>query len=327
MNTIARMVKRMRILAGIDINWSEQKKRFGRLNPDKTFYVIRRSDEHAGINSQFNTNMGHLRYAINQGWIPVIDMQNYPNAYLEPEEAGSKNAWDFYFKQPFGEQYSLEEVYSSQNVILSSGMPPAVCPNDSMEFFTRPELIRMWNRYFKKYSGFSAVLSKVIDDKYAQYLKGKEERILGVSLRGTDYLNRPYQHPVQPSIGQALEVTRRVAHEQRCRWIYLAVEDARILEAYQKEFNDRLVFMRDVQMYDNLLPGENITGHSFDRLHDKYLRGMEYMMQKALLTRCNCLIGGRTSGNVAVMVWQPDYDYTYFWNLGRYGVDDTIDKI
>lgn len=26
MNTIARMVKRMRILAGIDINWSEQKK-------------------------------------------------------------------------------------------------------------------------------------------------------------------------------------------------------------------------------------------------------------------------------------------------------------
>ena len=62
--------------------------KYGELNPDTTFYVIRRSDGHAGINSQFNTNLGHVRYAVNNGWIPVIDMQNYPNAYLEETKAG-----------------------------------------------------------------------------------------------------------------------------------------------------------------------------------------------------------------------------------------------
>jgi hypothetical protein len=45
------------------------------------------------------------------------------------------------------------------------------------------------------------------------------------------------------------------------------------------------------------------------------------------LTQCDCLISGRTSGAVAAMVIQPKYDYTYFWNLGRYGVDDEIEKV
>lgn len=328
MSILERVCHRAKIILGRETDWSEHRKSFGNLHSDKTFYVIRRCDSHAGINSQFNTDMGHVRYAINRGWIPIIDMQNYPNEYLESQEKGCKNAWNFYFKQPFSEQYSLEDVYQSRNVVLSSGMPLTVCPNDSMEFFTRPDLIRMWNRYFEKYVGFSSELSKEINNKFVQYLSGKKNgRILGVSLRGTDYLNKPYQHPVQPSIDQALEKTKRVMQEQRCEWVYLAAEDMQILDSYQREFGDKLIYIKEVQMYDKLLPGENITSHSFDRKNDKYLRGMEYLTQKALLTKCNCLIGGRTSGNVAVMVWQPEYDYTYFWNLGRYGIDDVIDEV
>ena len=161
-----------------------------------------------------------------------------------------------------------------------------------------------------------------------QYFKEKEGgRILGVSLRGTDYFNKPYEHPVQPTIEQAIEVTHKVIEEQKCKWIYLAAEDVHIIDAYEQEFGECLFYVREVQAYGDLKPGENITSHSFDRENDRYLRGMEYMMQKALLTKCNCLIGGRTSGNVAVMVWKPKYDYTYFWNLGRYGIDDVIDRV
>lgn len=321
------MIKKARVMAGLDIDWSEHRKKYGELNPDTTFYVIRRSDGHAGINSQFNTNLGHVRYAVNNGWIPVIDMQNYPNAYLEETKAG-KNAWDFYFKQPFSDKYSLDEIYQSKNVILSSGEPLSVCPGDNMEFFTRPELIDMWHRYFVKYIGFSTVLMGEIEKKYDQYFEEKEgERILGVSLRGTDYFNKPYEHPVQPTIEQAIGMTHKVIEEHKCKWIYLAAEDVHIIDAYEQEFGECLFYVREVQVYGDLKPGENITSHSFDRENDRYLRGMEYMTQKALLTKCNCLIGGRTSGNVAVMVWQPNYDYTYFWNLGRYGIDDVIDRV
>jgi hypothetical protein len=43
-------------------------------------------------------------------------MQNYPNALLDDENNGAKNAWEFYFRQTCEE--SFEEVYQSKNVIL-----------------------------------------------------------------------------------------------------------------------------------------------------------------------------------------------------------------
>lgn len=51
-------------MTGKDIDWSEHMKRFGDLNPDKTFYVVRREDRLAGVNSHFISNMGYIRYAL-----------------------------------------------------------------------------------------------------------------------------------------------------------------------------------------------------------------------------------------------------------------------
>lgn len=311
--------------------WKEHKKKFGDLNPDVTFYVIRRKPPRVGMNSHFIVNLGQVRYAVKRGWIPVIDMQNYPNVYLEPEELGRINAWDYYFNQPCKPQYSLEEVYKSKNVVLSSWEIPKLRPDDTMEFFTRMDIIEMWHRYFVKYIGFSEALLKEVDKMYEKYFKNIDGgRILGVCLRGTDYfVNKPSGHPVQPSISEALDVTRKVIKEQNCEWIYLATEDIHILEAFLEEFGEKVIYYKEAKRYDMTSSGEPITTYAFDsnRKNDKYIRGMEYMVSMVLLTKCNCFIGGRTSGNVAVMVWQPHYDYTYFWNLGRFGFDDVIDEV
>lgn len=327
MNIANRAIMRIKVMTGQEINWSEHRKCFGGLNKDITFYVIRRCDELAGVNSHFISAMGHIRYALRNGWIPIVDMQNYPNALLEEYEVGAKNAWEFYFKQPCN--YCLEEVYNSKNVILSSGFPHQVYPNDTMEFFTRRELIQMWHRYFQKYLGFSNQLQKEIDVRYTQYFADKKgEKVLGLFLRGTDYISlRPYEHPVQPSIEMALSKTHEIIEEQGCQWVFLVTEDQSILESFQKEFRKKLFFVQEQQRFKEMLPGEHIAEHSFHRDNDRYLKGMEGLIQMGLLTKCNCLAAGRTSGSVAAMVMQPDYEYTYFWNLGRYGIDDELDKV
>ncbi|MCI8984419.1 MAG: hypothetical protein HFI60_00500 [Lachnospiraceae bacterium] len=326
-NIIDRAVKKVKILAGIDTDWSEHKKSFGDLNPDKTFYVIRRGDRLAGVNSHFISNMGHIRYALRNGWIPIVDMQNYPNALLDEDDRGRQNAWEYYFKQPC--EYSLDEIYQSKNVILSEGVPPRIYPNDSMEFLTRQKWMRMWHKYYEKYVGFSEELQDQIDKRYVQYLQSKKsDRILGVFLRGTDYLlTKPYEHPVQPSIEEAVQKSMEVMEQQKCKWIFLVTEDQHILDAFIKSFADKLIYVKEQARYSKMSAGECIAEHSFHREHDNYLKGMECMVQVGLLLQCNCLISGRTSGCVAVMVMQPEYDYTYFWNLGRYGIDDVIDEI
>lgn len=327
MNVLQRVSKRIKIIFGKEIDWSEHKKSFGNLHPDITFYVIRRSERYAGINSHFISNMGHIRYALKRGWVPIIDMKNYPNALLDDKEVGEKNSWDYYFKQPCS--YTLEEVYQSKNVILSDGMPKQVYPNDNMEFFTRPDLINMWHKYFVKYLGFSDELQKKINQKYQQYFGDKkDDRVLGVFLRGTDYLSmKPYEHPVQPSISEAIEKTKQVMEEKSCQWCFLVTEDLNILSEYQKEFGEHLIYIKEQERYGAMQPGQYIAEYTFQRENDRYLKGMEGLTQIGILLQCNCFIGGRTSGSVAAMVMQPEYDYTYFWNLGRYGIDDILDNV
>ena len=73
-----------------DTDWNERYLKRG--DPTKpTYYIIYRKDANVGLFSNFIVFSGHIRYALSKGWIPVIDMQNYPNNCLSPEKLGKKN--------------------------------------------------------------------------------------------------------------------------------------------------------------------------------------------------------------------------------------------
>ena len=57
----------------------------GDLNPDKVFYVIRRYPG-TGLFSNLAYVMNHIQIANRMGFIPVVDMKNYPTVYNEKEK-------------------------------------------------------------------------------------------------------------------------------------------------------------------------------------------------------------------------------------------------
>ena len=63
-----------------------------------TYYIIRSMDETTELSEMCLNVMGHVRYALSKGWLPVVDMQHYPNPYLSPEKLGQENAWEYYFE-------------------------------------------------------------------------------------------------------------------------------------------------------------------------------------------------------------------------------------
>lgn len=69
--------------------------------------------------SYFNTILGGIAYADKKGYIPVVDMKNYPNTYLFSDEVGRVNAWEYYFEQPGG--MSLEESSSITKIHRKHG--------------------------------------------------------------------------------------------------------------------------------------------------------------------------------------------------------------
>ncbi|MCC8192296.1 MAG: hypothetical protein LIO41_04575 [Ruminococcus sp.] len=88
---------------------------------DKMIYIIRRVEK-CGFFSNYFFVLGHIIYALNNNYIPVVDMENYMTLYSEHKELhGTKNAWEYYFYQPIG-KISLECAYESKEYILSSGL-------------------------------------------------------------------------------------------------------------------------------------------------------------------------------------------------------------
>ena len=93
---------------------------FGSKNKNKVFYVIRRSPG-AGMFSNVNYVINHLKICDQYNFIPVVDMENFTTIYNEREKINNTyNAWEYYFEKL--NKYTLSEVYNSQNVIITGNL-------------------------------------------------------------------------------------------------------------------------------------------------------------------------------------------------------------
>ena len=243
-------------------------------------------------------------------------MQNYPNAYLEPELLGKVNAWEYYFCQPLN--INLETAYNGANVILSSDVIPDF-PNGNSDFYANKNgILTEWRMLVKL--GLLRVQPKLYEEilNLRQKFFAPNERILGVLMRGTDYVaRRPQGHPIQPPIEYALTKVVEKLNEWHCNKIFLATEDKSILQIFKNVFKNICVTIdREYLNYDRPLL---IKDFHIDRENDYYLLGKEYLTQMVILSTCNCLVAGRTSGTIGVTM-MGNFENIYTFNLGKYGM-------
>ena len=297
-----------------DTDWSEHYIKRG--DPTKpTYYIIRRRDPAVGLFSNFIVFAGHIRYALANGWLPVVDMQNYPNAYLPPEKFGKENSWEYYFEQPL--HIGLKEAYSGENIILCG---EKIFIPDGMNFLENRDNSLMEWRMLVKF-GLLRVKAERVKEVLAvrQKLFAPSDRVLGVLLRGTDYIAmRPYQHPIPPPTEFAASVVVEKLKEWHCNKIFLATEDKNIMQIFKSVFGDLCVtFDRE---YVDYKAGQKISLVHIDRPNDHFQQGKDYLTQTVLLSMCNSFVAARCSGTTGVMMLAENFEHTYFFNLGRYGM-------
>lgn len=293
--------------------WRERKVSFGEENPDKTFFVIRRATCKVGLFSYVMTNMGLVKQAVDKGYIPVIDMQGNANTYLEDEEVGRKNAWEFYFEQPCG--YTLEDISKSKNVIMSSGLIDSKAQYPGHNIVKDKGLCAEWRKLCAEYLKVKPDIRQQAVE-LCRSLFG-EDKVLGVLCRGTDYRNtRPKNHPIQPELDEIIMKTMEIQKEYGCQWIYLATEDEGIYQSFRKAFGKRLKVTDAMRCSDTGM--KNINDITYLRERDKYLKGKEYLMNILLLSMCNCLIAGSVGGTYGALLLGEGYEYEYVFDLGTY---------
>lgn len=300
-----------------DTDWSEHYIKRGDSNKP-TYYIIRRKSEGTGLFARYNMFAGHIRYALSNGWLPVIDMQNYPNAYLAPEKLGRENSWEYFFEQPL--RIGLEQAYSGENVILSTADEVSPRPYEVMPFYeNKNNILTEWRMLVKL--GFLKVKPALMQEISAvrKKLFASNDRVLGVLLRGTDYVaTKPRWHPIPPPIEFAISTLIAKINEWQCNKIFLATEDKNIVQAFKQVFGDLcVIFDRE---YVDYTAGQAISLVRIDRPNDHFQQGKDYLAQMVLLSTCNSFVAARCSGSVGVMLMTKGFEHTYFFNLGRYGV-------
>lgn len=289
--------------------WKERKIRRGFRHKDKIFYVVRRNSKTVGLFSYVLTALGHIKMAEEKGYISVIDMKNNISPYLDIENP--KNVWEYYFEQPAG--YSLDDIDRSRNIILGSGDLPKIFPDYTM--LGSLGEVKVWRDLFHKYIRLNEKMKERVAFAEKELFKG--ERILGVLCRGTDYKEtKPKGHPVQPEAEMVIEKAAMAMKEHNCSKIYLATEDREILQKFREEFGDRLLFPKvEMRPYDKK---KLITEIEVERENDRRLKGEEYLIQIALLSKCNCFIGSRCGGCYGALLMSDGYEWEYIWDLGLY---------
>ena len=300
-----------------DTDWSEHYIKRG--NPKKsTYYIIRQRTESLGLFYRFELVAGHIRHALSNGWLPVVDMQNYPNAYLPPEKLGKENSWEYYFEQPL--RIGLEQAYSGDNVILSAISPACGQPSSAMSFYTNQnDILTEWRMLTKL--GLLKIKPALMAEISAlrEKLFGSKNRILGVHLRGTDYVaNKPKNHPIPPPIEFAVSTIIEKMETWQCNKLFLATEDKKIIEVVRSIFGDLCITLN--QEYVDYKPGEVVSFMRINRENDHFLQGKDYLTEMVLLSMCNSFIAARCAGTVGVMLMADKFEHTYFFNLGRYGI-------
>ncbi|MBQ9991379.1 MAG: hypothetical protein IJP31_10650 [Lachnospiraceae bacterium] len=274
-----------------------------------------------GLFAYYITTLGWIEYAIRNGMIPVVDMKNYYNTFHQKGEVGKINTWELFFEQPCN--ISLEEALKSNQARYVWGDIPEYQPNESLDFLYNDRIVKYYHQLAKKYIRFQPNVFEILKNKEEKILgRDKGERILGVLARGTDYTSlKPYFHPIQPDIEALSKAIDEYSRRFSCGKIYVATEDMEVLEKLSAIYGERLLYTDQVRV-------KKVSGylnhHKEFSERDAFERGIEYLTSIYLLSRCNGLVAGRTSGTVGACLLAEDYEFKHVFSLGRYGIEDIM---
>ena len=291
----------------------EQKKSYGDLNPDKTFYVIRLYSP-AGYLACYNFVLGYMKKAFSKGWIPIIDMENYETMYQMKEAVnGTRNVWEYIFKQPYdtatGKRYSLDEVYHSKNVILSDG---SELLNDLTGDFKTLE----WQHEMAELVPFQDIVQEKADTILNRLFTSERvlDGILGGRVRGTDLKTRVIGHAIQADGAEIAADLKRYSKEWNCKNIFVVAEE----EGALKELDAQGITYICTET-DRVKETKKNTNAAYQHNTDAYSNLVDYCVNVYLLSRCNALIGTMNNGMYTAMIWNGNkYEHLEIIDKGRY---------
>ena len=255
------------------------------------YCVIRVFSDEGGLFCLWFKALEGIRYSLQNGFIPVIDMQTKENILTTKAQRKQINIWEKFFEQPV-KDYHYEDVKNKPNkVIIENPMGPI----DYCELCYSPEILSYWRKLVNKYSRYSGEVIKSIDLYEKKF--GDMSDTLGVLARGTDYLNPALGHLIKLGTEDIADIIDEKLEKYNLKRVFVATEDSNILDALKEKYGDRLMYVEQKRY-----KGETkaMLGHLDDYVKDAVDMNIAYLTAMHLLSRCEYFWGAKTTGSMGV---------------------------
>ena len=284
------------------------------INEDKHFFIIR-TNGNDGFFANFTFVLDNLIIASERGLIPVVDMDNFKTLYNENELLfNTHNSWEYYFKKV--SPYTLEDVYKSRNIILSSTTYPeykAIYYNREKNILPSKDQIKFLHDIIKK----QIVLQPHITKKFKKQLEkfNAYNKILGVHVRGTDMYTEGRHHPRPNEKIKDLDYIKEMMDAHDIDGIMLCADEEKTIDLFKREFGDKVIVTDAMRAKEGDLTGiHRDTTRESEREKHRYLLGEEVLLDMLLLSECDYLLCGPSNVAFAAMTFNGGkYNEVFYW--------------
>lgn len=287
-------------------------------------FVLQRMNPAVGVGSNIQLYCGaidFIRRAAPAAKV-VIDLQTFPNTLLEENEVGKVNGWDRLFHQPDGVELAVvtqnaESVTGNATTLVVDNLEPfdRVWYRDLPIDTISGSRINKWRKIYQDNIRFREEAQRDVDLFFEERFEPNDQ-VLAVLCRGTDYVaQRPYGHPIQPSLEQIFEEVSKTLNRYPIDKIFLSTEDDEIAKTFRSKFANVVEF-----------PGNNVQYNKDELLYQSFASGqklsiaLRYLKQIETISRCQHFIAGRCGGSLwaALHSTETQFEHVKIWDLGVY---------
>ena len=281
---------------------------------NKKFAILRRTNcEPCGLFSYYIVHLGCIINYLKHGYIPILEVASFSNIFTGNNKP-KDNPWEEFFNQPCG--YTLNEVVKMKDVKFFECECVCDMP-DEKTIYSNTIMLNYHHKIQEKYMSIKNNIYKEVE-KIWQNLFGNSTNVLGIFIRGTDYISiEPSGHSRQPSTKRLINDVIKMNKKNKYDFIFLGTEDNKIRNLFIKIFGKKLKYLipkdKIVYNYDTgnyLTYNKNVFGNmNFSKI---------YLLSVIILSKCIDIISSRTSGAAGVFIISNGFRNKLVYYLGEY---------
>ena len=266
-----------------------------------------------GLMCWYNIFMRCANEFLSAGYIPIIDFTSFPNILNNFQTSFKINPWEKFFTQPFN--YKLEDVLNyAKNFKYDTCIDDGYKKGEDYYSILSNDIIRLyWHNIAKQYIPIKKEILTEANKQYRLLFKNSNN-ILGILMRGTDYIGRKY-HAIPPSPEIVFKDINGM--KNKYDWMFITTEDDIIREKFIKKYGEKLKYIKyktNINYDYNKKPllgfNKNIKGnYSFMKV---------YLINIIILSKCIDIIAAKTSGTLIAFVLSNGFRNKIIYDLGVY---------